>query len=57
MQFIEIQIHNKTPYKQTLTETQVFQQQIEYKILRQIKQKARQVKQVMQCTHSASKTD
>ena len=57
MQFVKIQTHNKTPYKQTLTETQVSQQQTEHKILKQIRQKTRQVKQVMQHTHSALETD
>jgi len=57
-------MHNKIPqtnnrilHKQISTETQAFQQQTELKILRQIRQKARQIKQVMQHTHSVSETD
>jgi len=57
MQFVEIQMHNKTPHKQILTETQASQQQTEHKILKQIRQRARQIKQVMQYTHSALETD
>jgi len=50
-------MNNRTLYEQILTETQASQQQTKHKILRQIRQKTRQVRQVMQCTHSASETD
>ena len=50
-------MHDETLYKQILTETQASQQQTEHEILRQIRQKAKWVKQVIQHTHSALETD
>jgi len=54
MQFIETQMHDeipqmndRTPHKQSTVKTQAFQQQTEHKILKQIRQRARQVRQVM----------
>jgi len=57
MQSVVIQMHNRIPYEQMSTKTQVFQQQTEHKILRQIKQRTRQVKWVMWYAHSALKID
>ena len=50
-------MNDRILYKQMSTETQVFQQQTELKILKQIRQRARQVRQVMQHTHSVSEMD